>query len=308
MQHLFDQSQAMQLLKEIAPFLTGGLAGAILTLLTKFYSERRRRKLIRLDVSKQKYSLPEDFSQERWPSEDLSVSYKGQEYSHLGLYSVRMENYGHGGITGQKLVFVFPKQTSILKEFKIVSVPTIKFVEEDGQTEEATTKTYSFERIEANDSVALCFLVDCEAIDQIKCLPRGVDDVGYIIESDQSKTEIEQTTYKLLLYSAAFVLFGAVDIIGNVLRALIFIMAIPTIMRLLSLVSSQRRRSAVENEIGTFGIHDSRNSIVLVGKTNVVKFEDNTLRDGLTPDAAESVQRMLRLSPTSQGGPADRGR
>ncbi|MGH9879761.1 MAG: hypothetical protein ACRD5H_19200 [Nitrososphaerales archaeon] len=78
-------------------------------------------------------------------------------------------------------------------------------------------------------------------------------------------------------------------------------------MRLIGLLSSQRGRTS-ENEIGFIRIDDSRNSIVLVGKDIDVKFEDNTLRDGLTPDAAEAAQRMLRLSPISQGGPADLGR
>lgn len=275
MQNTVDTSRILDVLKLIAPYITGGLAGAIFTLLARIVTDKRRRKQLRLDINKQRFSLPKQSPEGGLSSKELVVSYKGEGYANLALYTIKLENSGYGGITGQKIVIIFPKKTEILEELKRPSVSTIKMQDEITISDDAITKTFSFERLEKHDQVMMSFLLNCEAIELIQCKPRGVDDVDYVIGDSESKSEVQQDFNRLLLYASAFVLFGAIDIFGSILKAFTLFIAIPTILRLANTFLFQREQAKGEGYISSVRAERIEDSIIFIGDRNKAGFRKN---------------------------------
>jgi hypothetical protein len=284
---IVSDSQIIVFLKAIAPYVTGGLGGAIFTLITRFWADRSRRRIIRFSIGKQRFSLPENISQDFIDPDSLTVSYKNKGYSHLALYSVKVENVGYGSVEGQKVVFIFPQKTTVIEEVCSCSVPTITYKVEDYSTKAKETKDYTFTRIENSDSVVISFLVDCEFLDDIQCLPRGTDNVDYVIGDNKPKSEIEQTVRNLLLYLVIFVLVGAFDIIpplDDAARALILVLLIPDVTGLINL-TFLRKASSSENSPVSIVIHnEDNNSIVTWGQRSASLNIEKPINDGVTSE------------------------
>lgn len=245
-------SNFISILRTIAPWISGGLAGAILTLLAKIWSERKRRKVLSISINKQKFSLPDFSPHEVLPREALTVSYKNKEYKHLSLLTVKLENIGNGGINGQNLVFIFPPGTSIIEEFLITEPISIQHRQEDIAVEQKSGKSVTFDRIEEGDDITISFLVDSKELDKFRCLPRGLDDIEYQIGQYETQTEIERTLYKVLIYLAAYILVGAVSIIGFALQAIILFIAMPSIIQLFASIRRLPPNQITQQiEIGT---------------------------------------------------------
>ncbi|BAZ53277.1 hypothetical protein NIES4103_59510 [Nostoc sp. NIES-4103] len=274
--------QIIVFLKAIAPYVTGGLGGAIFTLLTRMWTDRSRRKIVKFSIGKQRFSLPDNISQGFIDSDSLTVSYKNEGYSHLALYSVTVENIGYGSVEGQKVVFIFPEKTTVIEEVCSCSVPTVTYKVEDYSTEAKITKDYTFTRIENSDSVTISFLVDCEFLDEIKCLPRGTDNVDYLIGDNRPKSEIEQSVRKLLLYLVMFVIVGGFDIIpplDDAVRALILFVSIPDVTGLINSAFLRKASSSENNSVSVVIHNEGNNSIVTWGLRSVSVNTEKLLND-----------------------------
>ena len=80
------------------PWFTGGLAGAVLTLVVKTISERRRQKRISLDVERMRYTLPPLAESADPVHHELKVAYNGITYEHLFSYGTVAKNIGYGSV------------------------------------------------------------------------------------------------------------------------------------------------------------------------------------------------------------------
>jgi len=250
----------------MAPWITGGLAGAILTLIAKLWSERRRRRIINLDIHKQLFSLPEAGSQASMPSEELTVSYKHNVYKNLALYAVKLDNIGYRGVDGLELVFSFPRDTLVVDHFLTTSPTLISHTEEQRVSNQLPERIYRFNRIEPDDNVTISFLLTCQEIEKIHCLPRGTDEVEYFIGERGFKTEIEQAAYRSLVYFAIIISLGAVPIIANVLEGIAVLLAIPSVIRLMTLINAQKDRRTNQVEIETIHIENSTKPKIIIGQ------------------------------------------
>lgn len=255
-------SQLIEALKMIAPWVTGGLAGATLTLIVKIYAERRRRKIVSINITKQQFALPPIATQSHLPSEDLTVSYKNQHYKNLSLYTTKIENVGYGGVNNQKLIFVLPRRASLVDQFLTITPASLKYQEEDNTTEEKLEKVYSFDRVEKGDNIVISFLLDYDNLDQVQCLPRGIDDVEYIIGNQEYQNEVEQNLQKLIGFLALFVAVGSLPLIGGMFQSLVLITATPFIVRFASLTTAYKRRPSDHIEIHRIDIEGTTDTTV----------------------------------------------
>ena len=102
-------------------------------------------------------------------------------------------------------------------------------------------------------------------MDEIQCLPRGTDNVEYVIGDNEPKSEVEQSIRKLLFYLVIFVLVGGFDIIpllGDAMRALVLLASIPDVIRLINL-AFLRKSSPSENTPVSIVIHNEGDNSVL---------------------------------------------
>jgi hypothetical protein len=238
-----NPNQLVDLLKTIAPYITGGLAGAIFTLLSRIWTDKRNQKIIKFSTRKQKFSTPKNISDKFINPDELSISYKNKNYSYLALYSVRIENTGIGAIENQKVIFTFPRKTDILEEECTFNVPLATCQIQNETNKETTIKDYSFGRIEKGDIINIDFFVDCESLDDIQFLPRGSDNVKYITGlRDENESELEQSIKQILFLLVFYILidgFFSIFVGGlfSVLtRALTVTALIPDILRIANLI------------------------------------------------------------------------
>jgi hypothetical protein len=264
--------QITETIKEFAPYITGGLGGSILTLFFRLLSERANQKIVQTSVNKQKFSLPQNFSQDVIDSDDLSVTYKGQGYSNLTLYTAKVENIGNGSVKNQEILITFPIGTEIIEESCYVSVPTITYKSEEILTDRTRTKRYVSDRIENGDIVILAFLIDCLDTGDISCLPRKVDGVEYKTGDIEPDVEIEQDIRQLLLYFSLYVFSGGFNIFLSIIpaiKALIIVASIPVVIRIANSIFLQgagfNRNRMPSIHLYTEG---NNNSIIVSGDTS----------------------------------------
>jgi hypothetical protein len=264
-----NSNQLVDLLKTIAPYITGGLAGAIFTLMSRIWTDKRNQKTIKFSMRKQKFSTPKNITNQFINPDELSISYKNKNYSHLALYSVRIENTGAGSIENQKVIFTFPRKTDILEKECTFNIPLVTCQIQDEISRETTIKNYSFSRIEKGDIININFLVDCELLDDIQFLPRGTDNVKYIAGlRDANESELEQSIKQVLFLFVVYILFdGFFSIfIGGLFsvltRALTVTVLIPDVLRIANLILPRETYKSEKSPVSVIINNEGNDSII----------------------------------------------
>ena len=231
---MLDEVQITGFLDTIAPWLTGGVAGSILTLLSKTISENRQKKKLYIDIELTKFSLPTENLQNN-PSRDIfKVSYQGKEYDHLCLYHVSLKNAGTVGIDKQNLVITIPLKSKIIETFEKSSPLSIKPEKEKKNNENSIDIVYSFDRLEPQDSYEIFITLDSQQSEEIQCIPRGVDNITYLYNKEINRSEIEQSVTRLILAYAMFILIPYAPIVSNIIKSTIVVFCISPVLTILN--------------------------------------------------------------------------
>lgn len=227
-------SQSLGILKVITPWLTGGLAGAILTLLVKRREAKNERRVLAVDTHLTQYALPKLEAQEAFRQEDLRISYKGRQYAQLSLLECSGRNTGVGGIESQKLLFLLPQGINIVD--KVVSFSPTHLEHSEDVRDKLTGKEYelTIRRLEPGDRAVVSMLVDGPNANTIQCLPRGVDHITYTIGQFDGQIDVESDIYKVLLLSAFMLIFSTVPLIAGMLESMVFIFMMPYLRRIIA--------------------------------------------------------------------------
>lgn len=264
-----NSNQLVDLLKATAPYITGGLAGAIFTLLSRILTDKKNQKIIKFSTRTQKFSTPKNISSKFINPDELSISYKNKNYYHLALYSIRMENTGVGAIENQKVIFTFPQQTDILEEECTFNVPLATCQIQNETIREIIIKNYSFSRIEKGDIINIDFFIDCESLDNIQFIPRGSDNVKYITGlRDENEGELEQSIKQVLFLLVSYILvdgFFSIFIGGlfSVLtRALTVTVLIPNILRIANLIIPRETYKSHKPPVSVIINNEGNDSII----------------------------------------------
>lgn len=230
----------IETLKNISPWVSGSLGGAILTILISSREKRKKRKVITVDVTSNTFSIPRVKHEPGLSSDGLSISFKGIPYRNLVLYRTILRNTGNGGIDSPTFIYLFPKGTSIIEEDVSSSPLELEYAKEEKTTEVGVESSITWKRIEKSDEIAVSFLLDCPQPESIKCIPRGLDDIECRIGLADYENELENRIRLLLSLAALFVLFGAIPIIGNAFQSLVILFAVPHIIYVVKSVRPYR--------------------------------------------------------------------
>ncbi len=130
------------------------VASSLLTLYTKFRSDRKSIKILSVHTKLNKYKI-EDSLQKG----ELAVSYKGKLYDNLCQYLVIVENTGQVAIEGQKLLLKFPPEC-VKIDFSIKrSSQIIQLEQETYPTEDVQEELHSFQRLEPSDKITISYML-----------------------------------------------------------------------------------------------------------------------------------------------------
>jgi len=249
-------AQTWDMFKVIAPWLTGGLAGAVLTLLVKRREAKRERRVLAVDTHLTRYALPKLESLEAFRQEDLRIAYKGKEYVHLSLLEISGRNVGATGIQGQQLLFVLPEGISAVEKAVSFSPAQLEYREETREAQGRTEYELTITRLEPGDRALVSLLLDGPNVDGVQCLPRGVDGVSYIMGQLEAQNELESDIYKVLVLVGFMLLGSTMPFFGGVIQGMVFAFMIPFLRRIIAyfLRSHQSRKPSITvGEVHTHG-------------------------------------------------------
>ena len=186
------------LLITVLPWVTGGLAGALLTYVLKVRSERRQQKIVSINITDIDLSFSDKKTADILPIDSLKISFENQTFSYLRLYAIVMVNIGYRAVEGIKLAISFPDSTTKIKTIISSEPLSIPYTLENSINDNELI--YSISRLEIKDKMNFSFLLDSQESNKIVCLPRGVDDVEFRIRSDElpEQTKEIKRSYKLV--------------------------------------------------------------------------------------------------------------
>lgn len=158
----------------IIPLVSGSLAGSILTMVSQHLREKRKIRVVKLDVQRFTYFL----------KDSVTIHYKGKQYENLSAYAIKLEIKSAASIMNQGIVLVCPQGAEIL-EYSVHTKPTccnhnITNNTSDGRTEVDIT----FPRLEFYHTASIDCLCSISDPDKFEVFPKGVDNITYFIKND----------------------------------------------------------------------------------------------------------------------------
>lgn len=232
----------------IAPYLTGGLAGAIFT----YFINRRSasKKLRRLAVQKVTvpYTLPKDHR-----VDNLQIVYEGREQKNVSLFQLTLTNISKNLIPDNPVVIELPDGSRILEQGTLVEpVNSAPLVDNDDLKNNQLR--FRFGSLQPGDRLFLWFLL-ADVSGDVKYFYRGDPEV-VLSESPYSgsgtdEDDIRSLAWCACLYTIAKVGFN--DVVTAPIQGAILLISVRYIVRL---YSRARERSAVQDNPPTVIIRD----------------------------------------------------
>jgi hypothetical protein len=257
-------NQYIEFAKTIMPWVTGGLAGAILTLLSKAYVSRRTKKTLSVKVHSLPFKLPSIKTKSKFKSEDLKITYKQSNYKNLLYYEISFYNSGKRNITNQTFVICFPKET-VFVDHEFFSEP-IKFIPfmNDNPTDKCLEKTITFNTLSVDDSFTLVYLLDCSNPEEIHIFNRS-DDVIWKVNEVGGYSSLEKDLYQVLLGLVFIWIVKSIDFFGFVFASMALVILYPALKRVLYALAEKYTRYNAK-ETTAISIENGPRTIIKIEK------------------------------------------
>ena len=264
MENMMQQAWMQQLwtmFKVVAPWLTGGLAGAILTYFLNQRTARRKQPRLILSILRVDYSIPSKDEQ----LNDLQVSYGGKSYENLLLYQVDIENVSGRTIGNSPILFALSRSSSIIDKSTIVKPLNRETLwkPQDGQE---GAYIWDASELKPGDSARLRLLIAPQT--EIQWSWRGDDDVEVVAYGRESERSLETELRNVIAWIAMYLICGAIPFFAGALKALLLVASSPYIIRYLfrfwSLLSQSKRSFSTPIMINNY-THDSGLSTIQMG-------------------------------------------
>lgn len=211
----------------------------VLTLWWKARTERKNKKKLKVVSGLSRFSVPASDNNATISSEHIKISYKGNEYDNLCVYTAKIQNTGIPAIENQRLHFILPDNANVIEVIENKSLASIDVKNQQIDSAGLMESIYTFERLESNDSWEISYLLDMSSSSSISCKPRGVDNIDYSYKEELDTTEVN----KLVIYLATFVFADMIPVFGGLIRALVVIAAAPIVIEIIKNYSLNQRSS-----------------------------------------------------------------
>ena len=212
-------------------FIVSSIVSFLSVLLTLWWQsriERKKKKKLNIATKLTRFSVPSSDAANNLSAEHLKISYKGIEYENLCIYSAIIKNTGLPAIEKQQVHFVFPLNVNMMEVFEEKSLASIDVVAKEICDASKKEIIHSVNRLEANDSCSISYLMDIGESEILRCEPRGVDGIEYNYGSDVEKSDID----KLFILVAVFVFSDIVPFLGSLIQGLAILASAPILIEL----------------------------------------------------------------------------
>lgn len=211
----------------------------VMTLWWKARTERKNKKKLKVVSGLSRFSVPASDNSAKISPEHIKISYKGNEYDNLCIYSAKIQNTGVPAIEKQRLHLLLPSNANVIEVIEKKSLASIDVSNQQVDGDGSRELIFTFERLESNDSWEVNYLLDMKSSASISCKPRGVDNIDYSYKEELDTTEVN----KLVMYLATFVFADMIPVFDGLIRALVVIAAAPTVIEIMKNYSQNKRSS-----------------------------------------------------------------
>jgi hypothetical protein len=219
-----DFQQILDVIKIIIPWLSGGLAGAILTYFLNRRLIKKNQPALIVKTSTVNYALPT--YQKAFTN--LKVSYHGRSYDQLSYHEINIDNISERAVDKAPFIISFPKAAQILDQ-NIISEPIRHTVIENQIDLESNQYRYILEDLHPGDSCKIQLMV--QNGDSLSWLFRGSDTVKVTSPYGQSGRLLTDEFGLIILGIATYVMLGSLFFIGDILRGALIVFMAPYLYR-----------------------------------------------------------------------------
>jgi hypothetical protein len=257
--------QFWDVFKIVAPWLTGGVAGATLTYLLNQRAARRKQARVLVTTERVDYSLAAKDDQLK----ALRVSYCGTEYDSLLFYRFTIDNVSTRTVQKSPTLFIFDDGTEIVYRGSVLRPVNQQtpWVQLDGHT---SAYIWDAGELKPGDSARLSLLLTPAT--SLNWSWRGDDDVEVTSFGREATSAIERDLRNVVAWVALYVFFGSFPLFSGAAQSILIIATMPFIVpycvRLWSTVFARKRDLST---VGTVNAaHGSRVAFVVGAGTAMV--------------------------------------
>lgn len=220
-------NQYLEILKMIMPWVTGGLAGAILTYLLNRRLAKKSQKRLLVKTTLINYSLPSH--NEAFKS--LKVWYAGTNYDELVYFEFSVKNISQKVVASAPFILSLPKECSIIDK-TTESTPVPISIDLDEKTLGSNMIQCTFGEMHFADTGKVGLLLS--GITPVEWHFRGNDDVEIESEDLPSTISTERDLRDAILWIATYVFAGAVPFFSSMIQGILIFISVPFWVRTIS--------------------------------------------------------------------------
>jgi hypothetical protein len=217
-------SDIWDVFKIVAPWLTGGLAGAVLTYFLNQRGTRRKQPRLIVSTTRVDYSIPT-----RDPAlKDLRVSYNGEPLESLLFFAINVENSSSRSAKASSFLILTSPDARIVDRSSSVA-PLFREPTWEPQPAQRGAYLWDLGELKPGDSAQLRLLVSPSGDIQPKF--RGDDEVAVLFDERESSLATEKEIRILVTWLATWVVAGAVPFVSSLLRGLLLVASMALFVR-----------------------------------------------------------------------------
>lgn len=211
------------------PWVTGGLAGAILTYTLNRRLARKNQAELMVRTSTINYDLPKRQSAFR----NLKVSYNGRTYEALSYHEINIENVSERAVDAAPFIISLQKDAQILDE-NFISEPIKHNIVHNQVNLESYQHRYILENLLPGDSCKIQLMVQNGA--SLSWMFRGLDSIKIRTPygSSSSGRIINDELGIIIMGLSFYIMLGSIFLLGDLLRGALIVFMAPYLYRVFS--------------------------------------------------------------------------
>jgi hypothetical protein len=208
----------------VAPWLTGGLAGAVLTYALNQRAARKKQPGVIVRTRQVDYSL-----QARDTGlKELRVSYDGEGFDNLLLFQVDIENISTKTVGNVPILITMSDKSRVVDKATLVR-PLNRPPKWEAQSENPGAFVWDPGECKPGDSAQLRILI--AASEYVRWEFRGSDDIVVVAPDRESSASFEADVRNVIEWIAFYILAGSIPLVGGGFQAVFILASLPSIMR-----------------------------------------------------------------------------
>ncbi|MGR0480068.1 MAG: hypothetical protein ACTFAL_01325 [Candidatus Electronema sp. V4] len=213
-----------EIFKVVAPWVTGGLAGAVFTYILNQRAGRHKKPRLLLTTQQVDYAIPSKDKQ----LQELRVSYRGQPFDSLLLFQMEVKNISDRTVNASPFLLFLNDQSIVVDRSTLVQ-PLNRETAWTPQISQTGAYVWDASELKPGDQARLRLLVTHAT--EVSWSWRGDDEVEITSYGRENEQTLERELHNVIAWIAVYILFGTIPFLSSSARALFLVMSSPYIVR-----------------------------------------------------------------------------